>query len=196
MTGENITIAISGGIGSGKSVVSRMLSVMGYDVYDCDVNARKLMDADSAIKAEIASDISPEVIIDGNIDRKRLAQIVFNDPLMLTRLNDIVHSAVRHHLTTYRTAHRGILFFESAILAESGFHTLADRVWEVIAPLDLRIERVMRRNNLSREEVEARIASQSADSISTLHPAVDTIVNDDVMPLLTQVSNLLSRLGE
>ena len=194
MTHADMTVAITGGIGSGKSVVSRILTAMGFAVYDCDRNARNLMDGDDEIKRLIAEQISRDVIEEGTINRRKLAEIVFNDGVMLERLNSIVHASVREHFTEYRKNHSGIVFFETAILAESGFDSLAGRVWEVIAPMELRIERVMRRNNLTRTEVEARIASQSHSSAALLHPAVDTIVNDGVTSLLQQVTKLLQIL--
>ncbi len=194
MNDRDTTIAITGGIGSGKSVVSHILTAMGYPVYDCDRNARLLMDGDAEMKSRIAREISSDVIVDGCIDRKLLASIVFNDAAMLSRLNSIVHSAVREHFLEYRRSHRGVVFFETAILTESGFHTLADQVWEVIAPKELRILRVMKRNCMTREEVEARIASQSASPISGFGAEIVTIVNDNVESLLQQVTKLLQIL--
>ncbi|MDE6485710.1 MAG: dephospho-CoA kinase [Duncaniella sp.] len=194
MTRDNITVAVTGGIGSGKSVVSRILAAMGYEVYDCDRNARLLMDGSDEIKRLIADRISEDAIADGVIDRRKLGEIVFNDPMMLSRLNSIVHGAVRDHFTEYRKNHSGLIFFETAILSESGFDTLAQRVWEVIAPQELRIERVMKRNNLTRKEVEVRIASQSSTAAAHFHSSVDTIVNDGAMSLLQQVTKLLQNL--
>ena len=95
------TIAICGGIGSGKSIVSRILTVLGFDVYDCDREAKRLMDADDAIKDAIAREIAGECIVDGTIDRPRLAGIVFSDSVKLEALNAIVHAAVRRHLAAW-----------------------------------------------------------------------------------------------
>ncbi|MDE6436166.1 MAG: dephospho-CoA kinase, partial [Muribaculaceae bacterium] len=91
-------IAITGGIGSGKSVVSRVLRAMGYPVYDCDSQAKAIMDADAEIHRRLCSEIDAAVVTDGVIDRKRLAEIVFNDKAKLAVLNAIVHSAVKAHL--------------------------------------------------------------------------------------------------
>ncbi len=188
---DRITIAVTGGIGSGKSVVARILAAMGYPVYDCDSRAKWLMDRSDSIKTLIAENISPEVIVDNKIHRPLLAEIVFNDSNALMQLNSIVHSAVREDFLFYRDARGGKVFFETAILGESGFSSLADEIWMVDAPLQLRIERVMARNNLSRSQVEARIAAQKNTPLSFPGIPCHEIVNDGVMPLLQQVTKLL-----
>ena len=187
-----ITIAVCGGIGSGKSVVSRMVAAMGFPVYDTDARAKVLMDASENIKARIAAEISPSAVIDGKIDRKHLSKIVFNDSEALQRLNDIVHSAVRADFVNLREKiNEPVLFLESAILFESGFDSLADEVWEVTAPRTLRAIRIMKRNNLTEAEAEARISAQEKSCRPHIHKSISLIVNDDVEPLLPQVTILL-----
>ncbi len=187
-------IAIAGGIGSGKSVVSRILRAMGNKVYDCDTEARRLMDNDENIKCRIKECIAPEVILaDRSIDRRRLAAIVFADKKMLDSLNGIVHSAVRDDISRWKAANEkyGTLWVESAIIYESGIDAMVDEVWDVTAPVELRIERVMSRNSMSREEVIRRIDAQSAVNYEP-HPRVRTIVNDEVTPLLPQIQRLIA----
>lgn len=189
------TIAICGGIGSGKSVVARMVSAMGYHVYDTDLHARRIMDTDEGIIRSIAKEISESAVSGGMIDRRRLSEIVFNDAAALMRLNKIVHGAVRADFISYRDSQNtGVVFMETAILFESGFHTLADAVWEVVAPEEVRIERVMRRNGLSRREVEIRIEAQSSGAVEHRHPKMDYIFNDGIEPLLPRVTTLLQNL--
>lgn len=185
--------AITGGIGAGKSVVSRILTTMGYDVYDCDCEAKRLMDSSEDIKQRIAKEIADEAISDdGVIDRKRLSAIVFADVEKLSILNDIVHKAVIKHLKQWCDMHGRDrrLFVETAILYQSGLDRHVDEVWEVIAPKELRILRVMQRNGLSRSAVENRISSQSID-IASPHPNIHTIVNDDFTPVLPQITELI-----
>lgn len=185
--------AISGGIGCGKSVVSRMVAALGFPVYDCDTRAARIMDEDEAIKARIAEQIHPEVLHpDGSIDRKRLAGIVFADYEALQRLNAIVHAAVRSDVRRWsemQTSAR--CFVETAILYQSGLDRMVDDVWEVDAPLDLRIERVMKRNGIGREEVISRISSQERFVTKSRHACISILVNDGFEPLLPQVENLL-----
>lgn len=188
-------IAIAGGIGCGKSVVSRILSALGYRVYDSDSRAKKLMDNDDAIKQAIAREISPDTITSsGQIDRKRLASIVFADKEKLQRLNYIVHGAVKRDIAAWRERHPAEpLWVESAIIYESGISEMVDEVWEVTAPEEIRVDRVVKRNGISPEEVRMRIDAQAVP-VASPHERVFTILNDGVQPLLPQVLNLLSRL--
>lgn len=183
------TVAITGGIGAGKSVVCRIVRSMGFKVYDCDSEARLLMNGDEDIKRRIVSEVCADAIDpDGNICRRRLSQCVFSDHNKLLKLNEIVHGAVRMHFTCWVNAHRDALrFVETAILRESGFDSLVDEVWEVTAPHNTRIERVMKRSNLSAPDVESRINSQATDRI----PGSRLIINDGVCAVIPQLLQLL-----
>lgn len=185
--------AISGGIGCGKTVVSRIVRAMGYRVYDCDSRASRIMDSDSEIKRMIGLRVHPECLnSEGDIDRRRLSEIVFADYEALQMLNSIVHGAVRDDLQRWAARHEGEhLFVETAILYQSGIDRMVDDVWEVEAPLDLRIERVMSRNGVTREDVLARISSQDSFTPEKLHENTLVIVNDGVEPLLPQVEKAL-----
>ena len=184
-------IAITGGIGSGKSVVSRILRIIGYEVYDCDSEARRLMSASDTIRRDIAARISPQVIrADGTIDRQGLADIVFNDRDKLDTLNAIVHSHVREDIARRAAVCPTVMFVETAILYESGLDRMVDEVWDVYADAGTRIRRVMARNNITREQVEARIAAQNHIP-DTPHPHIIRIINDGVVPLLPQIERLV-----
>lgn len=185
-------IAITGGIGSGKSVISDILRAMGHKVYDCDTRAKALMDTDESIKDDLINLISIDAVRnDRTIDRKLLSEIVFNDPDALSRLNSIVHKAVRADLRRWRdTSSDKTVWVETAILYASRLDREVDEVWEVTAPTELRVQRVMKRNSMSREQVLARISSQSTTA-AQLHPLTKTIVNDGVEPVLPQILSLL-----
>ena len=186
-------IGISGGIGSGKSVVSRILRIWGYPVFDCDSEAKALMDADDNIKNNLSTLISTEVVADGVIDRRRLAEIVFADEAKLAILNSIVHSAVRQYFTEWaRNNDAPVVFAESAILHSSGMIADVDFEWHVDAPCDIRIERVCRRNGMTPDQVKARMASQKADETPDCYPVPLTlIINDNATPLLPQLTTAL-----
>ncbi len=187
-------IAISGGIGSGKSVVCRILTAMGMPVYDCDCHAKYLMDSSSAIKNRIASEICREAIdAEGNIDRTALANKVFNDRCALSALNSIVHQAVKDDYLSWRDdeAFPDCVFIETAILYQSGIDRMVDEVWEVIAPVDVRVRRVMSRNNLSEAEVLKRIESQDSYIPDSMHGCVRKIINDGTVPVLPQIEDSL-----
>ncbi|MBP3535559.1 MAG: dephospho-CoA kinase [Muribaculaceae bacterium] len=182
-------VAITGGIGAGKSVVCHALGAMGFPVYDCDSQARAIMDNDCDIKARIAAEITPQALGgDNSLNRKAIAACVFSDPEKLKRLNAIVHAAVRDHFASWASAQKSpLVFVETAILYESGFDRLVNEIWEVTAPTEIRIDRVMRRSGLSRDEIERRIASQAP----TVNPAHRIIVNDDLTPMISQLLQLL-----
>lgn len=184
-------VAITGGIGSGKSMVSRMLEAMGYEVYDCDSRAKLLMDSSEDIKRVIADQICRDAILaDGSIDRVRLADEVFADCSLLDKLNQAVHTAVKEDIARW-CEHRTVAFVETAILYQSGLDKMVTEVWTVIAPRELRIERVARRNGMSRERIESRIDAQDGFEVVDPHPVQKSIINDGVMALLPQVESLL-----
>lgn len=184
-------IAVTGGIGSGKSVVCNVLRALGYQVYDCDSQAKRLMDADPDIKLRIGIEICTDAIdADGKIDRKILAATVFNDDKKLKILNSIVHSAVRADLRAWHAKQTGLCFVETAILYQSGLDREVEAVWEVTAPVDTRIARVQKRSGLTADEVRARIASQSFIPKAP-HPLTYPIINDGHNSLLQQINSLL-----
>ena len=200
MTDQSVTVnhsglvAISGGIGSGKSVVSRCLRAMGYQVYDCDSEARSLMDNSDAIKSRIVAAFGEECVRNGCIDRRRLSQVVFGDSGKLSTLNSIVHGAVRTHLVEWSGSRPGLKFVETAILYQSGIDALVDAVIEVVAPLSVRIERVVARNGLTVPEVKARIDAQDCYVAECPHQNVIELTNDGVSPLLPRLENILGKL--
>lgn len=191
---KNRLIAITGGIGAGKSVVSGILRAVGYEVYDCDSRAKKIMDESRPIKQSIADEICREAITAGwEIDRVRLAEAVFSDANKLERLNALVHEAVRNDIRQWCRG-RDLAFVETAILYQSGLDAMADMVWEVEAPAELRIERVMERSGLSRQQVESRINAQNGFVAGRCHPHVERILNDGDNPLLPRVESMLESL--
>lgn len=187
-----VIAAITGGIGSGKSVVSRMLQVIGYKVYDCDSRAKQLMDSNAQLKTEISEKITSEAINpDQTINRKALAAAVFTNAEKLRLLNTLVHNEVKHDFKLWidSNAAEQIVFVETAILFNSGFDSLVDCVVRVDAPDEIRIDRVMQRNSISREEVLRRIEAQSSE-MECRHPATIDIDNSGTQPLLPVVESL------
>lgn len=193
MSRQHHLTAITGGIGAGKSIVSRVLTAMGYPVYDCDSRARSLMDMSAEIKHAIALNIGAGVILpDDSIDRRLLAEIVFRNKQMLLTLNSIVHQAVRDDLARWVSDRSSALVFvETAILYESGLDRVIDSEWHVTAPTDIRVDRVIARNGLSREHVLARIEAQSGTTPPKSSHNIITLVNDDITPLLPQIEKAL-----
>lgn len=185
-------IAITGGIGAGKSVVSNILRVMGHDVYDCDTGCRRIMDTDLGMKLEIAQEIGESCLNeDMSLNRPEIARLVFGNHSLLNRLNRISHEAVRQDIRCRASLTSGVLFVETAIPYESGIDRMACQVWEIIAPEELRISRVMMRNSFSREKVMARISAQSRSAHYRRHHDVKQIVNDGITPVLPRLEELL-----
>ena len=187
----NRIIAITGGIGSGKSVVARVLGCMGYEIYDCDSQARQIMEESEDIKLAIGAEVCREAITASGIDRRILAQKVFSDTQALEALNRIVHRHVRDHFKEWSSS-RTICFVDTAILHSSGMDTLVDEIWEVTAPKEIRIERVIARNNLSIPEIEKRMEAQKAEEATIPALKKRVINNDGAQAILPQIEALLN----
>lgn len=199
---QSMLIAITGGIGCGKSVVSALLCVMGYPVYDCDKGAKWVMENDLQLRSELVALFGKETYLaDGHLNKLYLASRIFNDVEALKAMNACVHPAVKRDMDRFITQHsRNLIttrpfFFESAILFESGFDKLSnpDKVWTVTAPLELRIERAMVRDNATRDQIVARINSQMSQEEKEKR-ADDIIINASPYSVIEQVRNLLSQL--
>lgn len=184
-------VAISGGIGSGKSVVSDVLRVMGFPVYDCDAMAKSLMDNSPEIKAKLKEVFGDCVVQDGIINRKQLAGLVFGNGAALEQLNGIVHPAVVNDVLKWYSAQKSSMsFVETAILKESGLVDVVDAVLAVCADKETRISRVERRNGLTRKAVLDRMAMQN-DGVVFKGLPVYSIDNNGDMAIIPQIDSLL-----
>lgn len=156
-------IGITGGIGSGKSLISSGLRQMGYEVYNTDKAARRLMNDDADLRCAIIG-LLGDVYENGKLVAARVAEQVFADEKKLSALNAIVHPAVFRDLKhAAQMSDREFLFAESAILFESGMQSLCRCVITVSAPEELRIERTMVRDGVGREDVISRMSKQMSD---------------------------------
>ena len=157
-------IAICGGIGSGKSTVCQMFAERGVAIYDSDSRAKALMNESEPLRKALMGEFGAECYEGGVLNRPYLAQRVFASPEQLAKLNAIVHPAVKEDFLRWAEEQSGdYVILESAILYESGFDSLVDKVVAVLAPLPLRVERAMQRDGASREQIEARIKAQMSD---------------------------------
>ena len=188
-------IAITGGIGSGKSVVSHRVEVMGYQVYDCDSRAKLLMTQDNEVKGALTKAFGTQTYHDdGSINREHLSSMVFGDRTALTRLNAIVHPATARDMRRWATALANdgarAAFVETALLRTAGMDRMVDDVWHVTAPDETRVTRVMHRSGLTQAQVLDRMAAQRAEDL--VAPDEHVIVNDNDTALLPQVMRLLN----
>lgn len=206
-----VLIGITGGIGAGKSVVSRVLRLMGFEVYDCDLQAKLLMDGDKLLHAEIRERLGEECLnSDGSLCRPAIASRIFADVEARSWLNSRVHSAVHgdilnsfignktksEALTVNEDLPSDIRFVEAAVFRSSGLWRLCEEIWIVDAPEEMRIERVMARSGLTPDEIKARMESQKEEfDFSSVMPfsRVRRIINDGVTPLLSQIKEYLKQ---
>jgi len=155
-------IGITGGIGSGKTTISDMLREEGYSVFDSDKTAKLLCDTDAEIIKSIKKAFGKNIYENKVLNRKKLAQIVFNDKDSLDTLNSIIHPKTRDCMYDFIIEHfdNQICFVESAIMYESKLYKLMDDVISVTAPEEIRIERVIKRDNTTKDKVLNRINNQ------------------------------------
>jgi len=153
----SLIVGITGGIGCGKSYMCHKLRQRGYKVYDCDAEAKRIMQTDESIRQQIEA-------LFGTTESRTIARIVFDNPQMLQRLNAIVHPAVANDLRQWADSQSDpIVFVESAILFESGLDKLCWKTVGIIADFETRIERVLRREGMTREKIIARMNNQMGD---------------------------------
>ena len=188
-------IAITGGIGSGKSVVARMVQVMGYNVYDCDSRAKALMVNDPEVRRQLIEAFGQETYhADGSINRNYLSEVAFANDELRCKLNSIVHPATALDMRRWANEQccngAALAFVETALLHTAGLDSQVDEVWHVTAPVEVRVKRVIARSCLTAEQVRSRIASQAAEEEITAHEHV--IVNDGDTALMPQVIQLIT----
>lgn len=190
-----LKIGITGGIGSGKTTVCKIFELLGVPVYYADDEAKKLLDSDLAVKEAVVNGLGAEVLDNNQIDRKKLASLVFNNPANLALLNSIVHPAVGTHFENWLNHHSGsgYILKEAAILFESGAYKGVDKVITVVAPLELKIERVVKRDKTTREQVEQRINNQLSDD-EKIKRSQFVVYNDEQNLLIPQIIRIHQQL--
>jgi len=190
-----IKVGITGGIGSGKSVVATLFRLYGIPVYMADEESKKLLDTSACIKNKLRHLLGDDIYTEQGLDRKRLASLIFNDAALLEEVNGIIHPEVRSHFADWTLRQGGaICSIESAILFESGFDELVDKVLTVYAPLELRLARVQKRDNSPVETIMHRVNSQLSDEIKKERSDF-VVYNDDRHALIPQVERLVGLLN-
>ena len=188
-------VGVTGGIGSGKSVVCNMLRERGVAVYNCDIRAKELMSADEVIAKQLVERFGPETFVDGELNRAYLAERVFGNSEELAALNAIVHPRVVEDFEQWAQRQQGeYVVIESAILFESGIDSKVDVTVAVMAPESLRLERTMQRDGVSREQVEERMRNQLSDD-ERCSRSKYAIVNIELDELEEDVEQLHRRLS-
>jgi len=186
-----LKVGITGGIGSGKSTVCKVFELLGIPVYYADTAAKEIMHTDGELKLSIQTHFGENIYgPDGKLDRATLGKIVFNDKERLALLNSLVHPAtIKHSDEWSKRQNAPYTIKEAALMFESeSFHHL-DKVIGVFAPQPLRIQRVMKRDNVTREEVLARISKQIDENIK-MRLCDYVIHNDDQQLVIPQVLSI------
>jgi dephospho-CoA kinase len=189
-----LKVGLTGGIGSGKSTVAHIFSVLGIPVYYADDAAKELMNTDATLQQKIKEAFGEAAYINGRLDRQYIAGIVFRDPKQLELLNSLVHPATLAHAAGWMQAqHTPYAIKEAALIFESGSQQGLDLVIGVYAPQALRIHRVMQRDHVTREAVLDRMSKQINEEIK-MRLCDMVIYNDEQQLLLPQVTQLHEQL--
>lgn len=189
-------IAIIGGIGSGKSVVSRLFRLMNIPVYDCDSEAKRLMNTSATLRSELIKAIDERVYkADGVIDRAYLASFMFGNAQHVALVNSIVHPAVRADFKQWAAnTQASIVAVETAILFESGLDADVDSIVLVSAPIETRISRAILRDHSNEQTIRQRMKSQMSDT-ELVTRANHIILNDDTTSLIVQVKQVIQKIA-
>ena len=189
------SIGITGGIGSGKSTVCRVFELLGVPVYYADDAAKELLD-DGKIIEELSGLFGNAILSGKEIDKKALAELVFNDKEKLAKLNAVIHPAVGKHFEEWQKQQGGSPYIikEAAILFESNAYKQVDEVITVTAPVELRIKRAVQRLGITEEQVKERMNNQLSDE-EKVKRSHYVIVNDEENLIIPQILKIHAELG-
>ena len=161
-----IMIGLTGGIGSGKSVVAKVFATLGIPVFNADEEAKRIMQTSTEIKTKLIEQFGTDIYNESVLDKEKLASIVFNDPFQLQLLNAIVHPLTIQAAKDWAAKQTSpYVIKEAALIFESGAADGLFKVIGVTAPLSLRTHRVMQRDGITKDQVDARMRNQISDTI-------------------------------
>ncbi|MFT3994290.1 MAG: dephospho-CoA kinase [Dysgonomonas sp.] len=192
-----IQVGITGGIGSGKSTISEIFSLCGVPVYIADKESKKLTNSSPIIREKLIKNFGDTIYANGVLNKSLLASYIFGNKNNLELVNSIIHPEVEKDYLNWVVNNKkyNIVAKEAAILFESGFQKFVDKVIMVYTPLEMRIERTMKRDGISREKVLERINNQMSDE-KKIKLSDFVIVNDGTESLIGQVISILNQLKQ
>lgn len=192
-------LAVTGGIGSGKTHIVNMFASMGIPVYFTDDRAKALYDTSAALLASLQSILGDDIVEEGKLRKDLMAERLFGDKSLLERVEGVVHPAVIEDFNNWKSMQKGgrapFVIIESAIFLEKPLlRPVADRVLVIVAPLDLRIRRVQGRSGISEEQILERMSHQWSDE-ERIKYADYVIVSDETKALIPQLVNIYKDLS-
>lgn len=192
-----ITIGITGGIGSGKSTVSSIFSVLHIPTYIADIESKKLTATSPIIKEKLIALFGDSLYKNDALDKQLLASYIFTNKANLEAVNAIIHPEVDKHFCNWINAHSNspLVAVEAAILFESGMDRFVDKIITVYTPIEERIKRVMSRDNVSKDKVLERINSQMSDE-EKISRSDFVIYNDNSKSLISQVLTIIDSISK
>jgi dephospho-CoA kinase len=190
-----LKVGITGGIGSGKTMVCRILETMGYPVFYSDNEAKRIMSHHPQVRDFLIQHVGEEAYGTEGLNRALLAEKLFSNPQLLSQVNELVHPLVRQAFDEFAAAHaeRALVFNEAAILFETGAYKRFDAVVLITADEEIRIQRVMKRDQLTEIEVRNRMKRQWSDN-EKMNLTNFVIENNEHTPLLIQVEQVIAKI--
>lgn len=188
-------IGVTGGIGSGKTTIVNYIHTKGYPVYIADEAGKKVMQQPKVIQQVNALFEGKVLLDDGSLDRSKIASLVFNDEQLLSALNQIVHPAVASDFEEFKkqNSQQPLVFKEVAILFESGSYKDCDATILITAPLNVRIDRVVKRDGISKEAVLQRMKNQLTDE-EKQKLATFTVENMELNHAFKSIDEIIDKL--
>jgi dephospho-CoA kinase len=186
-----IKIGLTGGIGSGKSVICQVFARLGVPVYYADTAARELSEADPEIRQKLTALLGSDAYTGTSLNRKKIASLIFGDKRLLASVNQIIHPKVAEDFTQWclRQAHPAYVIQESAILFESMAYRMMDRYLTIYAPEEIRMERTLARRDMTIQKLQAIMQNQLPEQ-EKIRLSHHVIINDGLKPVLPQILNL------
>ncbi len=193
---NTVRIGVTGGIGSGKSIVCDLLRLHGIPVFDADLEAKRLNDTSVEVRESLTRHFGEDLYEGDKLDRQRFAELIFNDKRNLEVANSVIHPALAERFNDWCSARNQFshVAIDAPVLFEAGFDAHVNTVVVVYSPKELRVKRVMERDRVNRKKVEARMRSQLPEE-EKLKRADHVICNDGRHSLITQVADLLAELS-
>ncbi len=189
-----IKIGITGGIGSGKSVVSECMRIMHIPVYDADDASKKMLKTNISLQDKLKKLLGEEIFFNGELNKVKMASLIFNNPELLSQTNAIIHPVVFDDFIRWSgNQSTTVVACESAIIFESGMNRFMDYVITVSAPIQIRIERAGLRDNTTAEQVKSRIKNQLSDD-ERISRSDFVLINDSRQAIIPQLSKILERI--